>query len=95
VIVYGYSTPKTSYTEWETAVKTVFQSKNLFATSTVFIGDFNKDLNTAIGQKLKEFMESIGMPSCLPPICSTTKAGTQLDCVFSGIPGIEAYISTS
>jgi len=95
IIVYGYSTPKTSYSELEFAIKSILENHSLSSISTVLVGDFNKDLNTVAGQKLGKFMKSIGMPSCLPIICSTTRCGTQIDCVFSGIPGIEAYISTS
>jgi len=88
VLIYGYASPKTSFKELESAIKIVFQDQNLSSDSTLIVGDFNKDLNTVVGQKVREFMKSIGMPSCLPTICSTTKAGTQIDCVFSGIQGI-------
>jgi len=95
VLIRGYALPKTSLKELESAIKLGFQDRNLDTDSTLVVGDFNKALNTVFGQKLREFMKSIGMPSCLPTICSTTKAGTQIDCVFSGIPGIQVYISTS
>jgi hypothetical protein len=94
-IVYGYASPKASFSDLQNAILTVFKDNHLAATTTLLMGDFNKDMNTVAGVKLVNLMKSLGMASCLPTICSTTRSGSQIDCIFSGIQGIEAYVSTT
>ena len=59
------------------------------------MGDFNQNLNTLAGMKLVKLMKRLGMSSLLPVICSTTRSGSQIDCIFTGIAGGEAYVSTT
>jgi len=95
IIVYGYATPHMNIADLEVLIKKMFTELSLVSSITILIGDFNKDLNSSTGQELLKLMNSLGLTSQLPTICSTTRAGTQIDCVFSGIEGVEAYISTS
>ena len=63
--------------------------------TTILMGDFTYNLNTLAGLKLVKLMKSLRMSSQLPVISSTTRSGSQIDCIFTGIQGVEAYISTT
>ena len=77
------------------AVTEILSELSTKPASTIIIGDFNMDLNAPKGEKLRNLMMEHGLKSCLQDICSTTKAGTQIDCVFSDILGIEAYVTST
>ena len=92
LIIYGYSSPKASFDMLEEALGHI-RSKLPPSASTIIVGDFNIDLNAPKGDKLRALMMKLGFTSCLPKTCSTTNAGTQIDCVFSDVDGLEAYVS--
>ena len=93
-VVYGYASPKASFCDYKKVILTIFQEHQLNGSTTIVMGDFNQNLNTFAGMKLVKLMKSLGMSSKLPVICSTTRSGTQIDCIFTGIQETEAYVST-
>ena len=91
-MIMCYKSPKYSKSQFVRKLKEALEKSR--GTVVVF-GDININLQEESGQQFRQLMQSLNLESKLNFQDPTTDYGTHIDCCFSNVPGLEAWLYES
>ena len=91
IIIVCYISPKFPKVEALNCIDTILHDFSSITEKKIMLGDFNIDINSDMGERLRNVFWCHGMEFCLEKKSNSTDSGSQIDLAFSSIKTTESY----